>query len=105
MKSDYRSDVRCVIKHSVNEEIPNAIAIQFTKKHQQFDCEICDTSFGEKANLQCHAKTIHEKNRTFSCDLCSKTFGEKSGLQKHIGNVHEKKRLFVCELCDTKFGK
>ena len=71
----------------------------------EFNCEICDKTFGEKGHLNRHINTVHLKKRNFKCDQCDKTFGQKNDLKTHINTVHLKQRNFKCDHCNESFGR
>ena len=44
-------------------------------KEKPFKCEVCQTCFGEKVNLNRHQRTIHENDKPFKCGICQKSYG------------------------------
>ena len=74
------------------------------EKLKPFKCTICDTKFAQKSGLLLHNRTIHEKKKTFKCTICHSEFTCRDFLEKHTGAVHEKIKPFKCTLCNSKFA-
>eukprot|EP00177_Eucheuma_denticulatum_P005694 GFKZ01010373.1.p1 GENE.GFKZ01010373.1~~GFKZ01010373.1.p1 ORF type:complete len:730 (-),score=76.46 GFKZ01010373.1:985-3174(-) len=72
---------------------------------KQFECDLCGTKFGLKADLGRHRFRIHE-SRAFCCDKCGKSFAERSQLEHHIRATHEEdSRPWECKQCGIRFGR
>ena len=39
-----------------------------------FQCNICETNYGEKGTLNKHFTTVHEGRKQFKCDICNSNF-------------------------------
>lgn len=72
---------------------------------KQFECDLCGTRFGLKADLGRHRFRIHE-SRSFSCTRCRKSFAERSQLELHVRVTHEEdSRPWECKQCGMRFGR
>ena len=75
------------------------------EKLKPFKCTICDTKFARKSGLLWHNRTIHEKKKPFKCTICHSEFACKDYLEKHTGAVHDEKiEPLKCTLCNFKFA-
>ena len=74
------------------------------EKLKPFKCTICDTKFARKCGLVLHNRTIHEKKKPFKCTICHSEFACKDYLEKHICADHDKLKPFKCMLCNSKFA-
>ena len=54
-------------------------------------CNVCDRKFS-KSNLDQHVKSTHEKSKHFNCEICESGFGTKRDLNRHIAFVHENRK-------------
>merc|ERR1712183_153716 len=57
------------------------------------ECDICHKSFGRRADLTRHIRTVHEKQRDYECNLCEKGFVKNTDLNRHIRNIHKKPKV------------
>lgn len=72
---------------------------------KQFKCDMCDTRFGLKADLNRHRLRIHI-SRAFSCETCGKSFAEQSRLEHHIKVMHQQEtRPFECDICHLRLSR
>ena len=53
------------------------------KIENPLDCEICNKSFAERANLTKHILEVHERKRRFQCKICSRPFARKVDVKRH----------------------
>ena len=60
--------------------------------------------FANRAQLEEHAKSVHEKLKPFKCKICGNKFTRNSGLLWHIRTIHEKKKPFKCKICHSEFA-
>ena len=78
--------------------------IDVQEKSKPYQCQQCESSFGEKAVLKRHIKYVHDKLKPYQCLLCEQAFVQKYSLQLHIKIVHEKLKPHECLLCKKSFG-
>ena len=72
-----------------------------TETCHEFQCEICDISFGSHFQLSEHNDTVHEsKKKQLNCTKCEATFGKSYQLNQHIKTSHSinKKELKIGSL-------
>ena len=67
-------------------------------------CIICSMKFANRAQLEEHARSVHEKLKPFKCTICDTKFARKSGLIWHNRTIHEKKKPFKCTICHSEFA-
>jgi uncharacterized C2H2 Zn-finger protein len=53
-----------------------------------FKCPICDSRFGQNAQLERHVSNVHEGKKQFMCLICQSNFSEKGSLKKHTRKFH-----------------
>ena len=89
------------------------------EKEEPYICDICNSSFSKKNNLDAHVATIHdskkEQNSTEEvddrnkyehvCFICNAKFSDSNGIKRHIQSVHEKKRPHICDICNKGFTR
>ena len=61
-------------------------------------CNVCDSSFREKKNLQQHMRKRHGLKR-YKCGYCNDRFDNRTSLGRHEKQKH-KNELFHCEQCE-----
>ena len=64
---------------------------------RNFECQICNKSFGLKSDLNRHVKTVHENIKPFLFLICNESFRQKYNLPKHFKIVHENKKVLVAK--------
>ena len=42
---------------------------------------------------------VHDVKKDFKCDICETTFNKKNNLNVHVATVHEGKKPFECDRC------
>ena len=63
------------------------------KQEKLFTCNVCDSSFGTKGNLQKHTESEHDI-KSWRCEKCSDgVFNSKAYLDKHMKDRHLKKKV------------
>ena len=67
-----------------------------------FRCELCNTCFNHKWQLDEHEKT-HTEKRPFECDQCDKSFRHKGSLYQHR-KAHTGGKSFKSNYCNKRFG-
>ena len=70
-----------------------------------FKCDVCDSIFKTKQNLERHVASVHEGRKPFKCDFCNANFAHKHQLKRHVASVHENKKPFKCDSCDASFAR
>ena len=68
-----------------------------------FKCEICNSLYTTKANLERHSLSVHEGKKPFKCEICGKCFTQMITFKKHNASIHKGEKLFKCDICDKKF--
>ena len=69
---------------------------------QEFNCQVSNAKFSQKAFSKAHIKNIHNpNNENISCDLCEKTFRDEKIMKQHRTRTHIMIKIFVCNICDT----
>ena len=63
-------------------------------------CELCGKYFKD---VNQHYNNVHETKRTFQCDSCPSTFGTKANLNCHMNRNHALK-VYDCDFCGKKFN-
>ena len=53
---------------------------KLTAKEYKLRCIICSMKFANRAQLEEHARSVHEKLKPFKCTICDTKFTRKSGL-------------------------
>lgn len=67
---------------------------------QKFVCSFCPTSFSHESALLTHqAQHNIRKPTTFECDLCNSIFGEKFALEVHMNVIHCNTKFYSCHQC------
>lgn len=89
-----------------------------------FFCHLCDTSFGNRQDLEDHRSTSHattstEKERPYVCRTCSRSYSRIEQLRKHLAThpevvesealaeyeIDEAKGRFNCTFCDKSYTR
>ena len=65
------------------------------ERKKPFKCDISETKFTQKSNLNTHIATVHEEMKPFKCDTCEAKFTQKSKLNTHVATVHEEMKPYV----------
>ena len=60
---------------------------------KSFMCEICESHFKQRSNLNRHISSVHEGNKAFKCKICDYSCSEKSDLKIHVASAHEGKAM------------
>ena len=68
-------------------EDPLKMSVHEEKK--QYECIICNESFGRKFDMKKHIESVHEGKKPFKCTICKSCYTRKIALKKHIKTVHE----------------
>ena len=69
---------------------------------KDFQCEVCEKKFSQKAHLQSHMLT-HTKVKAHECDICYKKFSRKDTLDFHFRIIHFGEKPYGCKECDGKW--
>ena len=75
------------------------------KKKKHFQCNICESRFSQKSNLNTHVRSVHEKISSFKCIICETSFTAKASLNSHLRSVHDQQKPFKCNTCDSSFAR
>ena len=68
-----------------------------------YKCDLCDSAFNTKDELEKHQTKVHEGKKPFQCSICSTCFMTKSILINHIITIHEKLIKYKCNICDSDY--
>lgn len=101
---------------------PQALAKHIRCIHEgkkNFSCEICNTKFATKYNLEQHLirhiknpeskvtqviKDTSNQNRPFKCELCNSYFKTIASMRQHKA-IHTDIRPFKCQVCGKAFRR
>ena len=70
------------------------------KRHNSFQCDICDKTFHTISYLKNHDRNVHQR-RKLKCEKCEKPFAQKCNLIRHI-NTHNETSARIslsCKIC------
>ncbi|KAF9818381.1 hypothetical protein SFRURICE_017803 [Spodoptera frugiperda] len=70
-------------------------------KDRPYKCDICETSFSEKCNLNNHIRT-HTGEKPYKCDICKRSYSVKCNLDRHI-RIHTGEKPHKCDICESRF--
>ena len=68
-------------------------------KKKNYSCNLCDSSFYKKCELERHFKFYHD----VKCKFCESKFDSNIKLNNHIKTVHEEKKGYFCVICAKRF--
>ena len=76
------------------------------KKHVQHleMCVFCGLQLKYKSNLRRHILTVHHQTRKYSCGFCTKTFNRKDNFQRHLVR-HSITEKFQCKICGLSYSR
>uniref|UniRef100_A0A1B0D259 Uncharacterized protein n=1 Tax=Phlebotomus papatasi TaxID=29031 RepID=A0A1B0D259_PHLPP len=76
---------------------------QHNRKHQGIPCicQFCQVEFSDRANLNRHIRTVHEKRRDYVCNICEKSFSQSTERNAHMW-IHEDTKK-DCDVCHKTF--
>ncbi|KAJ4448809.1 hypothetical protein ANN_00200, partial [Periplaneta americana] len=90
-------------QHALSHEDDN----EYTKEEEEthanvtaFECDICEKSFMEHADLEKHKSTHKENSNNYSCHICGETFAEFISLQQHS---ESRSCRIKCNICGKIF--
>ena len=66
-----------------------------------YKCDLCDSDFKTKDELEKHKRKVHEVKKLFQCNICSIGFVTKNLLKNHLKTIHEDPRKYKCNVCDS----
>ena len=82
-------------KQNMNVATPkNDLNKHYQTNHNvlSLNCNLCETTFSQKCDLELHLQYEHYTEKKFKCDKCEMRFVLKWILQKHVG-IHEEKNI------------
>jgi len=68
----------------------------------RYQCDLCDSSFDIKNNLNTHKRKKHDCGGNYNSDQCDSVFTQRSVLLKPKLQMHNGTR-FQCDRCDSSF--
>ena len=96
---------KCEKKYTRSNDLLKHELIAHSAKAPEFKCDLCDTVFNKKSNLERHSKSSFSrdidgayKNMCGECNLC---FCSGKDFRQHM-KTHQVSS-FSCEVCDDKF--
>ena len=88
-------------KQNMNVATPkNDLNKHYQTNHNvlSLNCNLCETTFSQKCDLELHLQYEHYTEKKFKCDKCEMRFVLKWILQKHVG-IHEEKNISNMKCC------
>uniref|UniRef100_A0A182WF22 Uncharacterized protein n=1 Tax=Anopheles minimus TaxID=112268 RepID=A0A182WF22_9DIPT len=70
---------------------------------RKYSCPHCAMSYGRKAYLKFHVRSVHQKKAVRTCELCNRDFAYKTGYDAHMRARHNVGKWYECKPCDMKF--
>ena len=67
---------------------------------KNFKCNLCDSSFSQKAAIVAHNQSKHGGGKKFPCPYCNHSSITEVSLKVHIKLKHENVQSFKCKDCD-----
>ena len=77
-------------------------------KHERFKCDLCDSSFLLKSDINVHKNQYHfsQEHQSLMCDICGKNFAKQQTLDNHVFVAHKDKcdsAGFTCDKCGRHY--
>ncbi|CRK96018.1 CLUMA_CG009458, isoform A [Clunio marinus] len=85
-------------KPSLARHMNTHVGLQHRRK--EFHCQICESSYFDKAGLKRHILNMHERPSHLTCSICGITCWTKEGLKKHKLRPHR----LSCDFCEKRFS-
>ena len=74
------------------------------QRQHSFFCEICNSGFTRKDNLQAHMRKTHaEVKPMLKCPHCDRTYMNKKSVESHCATSHGGENPYKCPYCDLTF--
>lgn len=73
-----------------------------THKDNRVTCQDCGKQFNHIYYLNVHTKNIHKDIQKYKCNICESTYSSKGNLETHQKNKHEELK-FLCKYCGMQF--
>ena len=54
------------------------------EQKKQFKCDIFNTNFAQKGNLNIHVTKVHDGMKQFKCDICNDEFTSKGSMKGRL---------------------
>ena len=75
---------------------------QHIRRKKKYTCELCDSQWYTKKNLEVHVVRMRKKMKSFVCRkwFCNRGFSEKEDLDHHqISHLEKLKTKLECDIC------
>ncbi|XP_048357798.1 zinc finger protein 574 [Sphaerodactylus townsendi] len=79
----------------------DSIAVE--QKLEEFQCQLCSSTFPKQAQLSRHQRFAHKMERRHKCLTCGKMFKKKSHMRNHL-LTHTGERPYHCKECGKSFN-
>ena len=81
---------------------------QVHPQHERFKCDLCDSSFLLKSDINVHKNQYHfsQDHQSLMCDICGKNFAKQQTLDNHVYVAHKDKcdsAGFTCDKCGRHY--
>lgn len=107
-KREKAPQARVICEQCGKDILKSRLSDHIGAKHnaKRFECDLCKSSYVEKANLIRHMFYKHLKNqRQYPCPYCDKIYEQSGSRSLHIKKIHTNDLRHVCETCGKRFVK
>lgn len=107
-KKEKPPQARVICEQCGKDILKSRLSDHIGAKHnaKRFECDICQSSYVEKANLIRHMFYKHLKNkRQYPCPYCDKIYEQSGSRSLHIKKIHTNDLRHVCNVCGKRFVK
>lgn len=108
IKKEKPPQARVICEQCGKDILKSRLSDHIGAKHngKRFECDLCKSSYVEKANLIRHMFYKHLKNqRLYPCNMCDKIYEQSGSRSLHIKKIHTNDLRHVCGVCNKRFVK